>query len=676
MEKKLKEENELANKKLLEQREIQQKKILEQRIQERYVREMAKLPKVYKRTLVRNYKPLSPAIEHVNGYDINYISSIGEKIDGNRPIFLFSPELGTMNLHALSMALQSSNLGEINCALNSLLVTSADSNMVIPLNQYPNLLNAICIHGINIMRDLSKNSDNPKKLRERQTNKNASYCDEYDTESYLNRGTIAYNQNSQRVDAIFDMFTKNQPKEDSISVTVDSLTGIDVSQDDSVTSPATSASDSDPDLNDAIDMQLANMKKTHNHPKKWKYLPDRLCFSQISHLDDITIYLPSYIETLKKIKEEVDDPFTRVNTRDAENPQVLVIDQLSTISMILRNISFSDVNANVMCSSHLLKRYLSDLLWLVFVDNKKLLFERKLLNFKKDVMILLSNISHNLKLDSELDVMMLIMLGLSFGEPKKVKSEDEEDIITYFEYSVNWGKYQSFGVDIFAKLLSLNHPNRSFIQAVMLGKFNEERKSKNVEIVKSLLSKYNQDVPTKLLNDVVSFILSVIPFHQVTVQPGMIDEVAPTILQSLTALYEIVKLIDTGDSKRSSNYSDSSRNQTLHPRDLPIKWLTSFENVGINLRRLYGFFQNLIMQNENAPLIYKSISCRSVKLLSLLLSKACGNKVSCEKLIKIPHLLPSEAEFFTVLSNPIVDRDFVEEIRLFYQIRNQIYENI
>ncbi|CAI4849845.1 ADM_collapsed_G0057270.mRNA.1.CDS.1 [Saccharomyces cerevisiae] len=42
------------------------------------------------------------------------------------------------------------------------------------------------------------------------------------------------------------------------------------------------------------------------------------------------------------------DPFTKINTRGAEDPKVLINDQLSTISMILRNISFSDNNSRIM----------------------------------------------------------------------------------------------------------------------------------------------------------------------------------------------------------------------------------------------------------------------------------------------------------------------------------------
>lgn len=668
-------EKEKEQKRIMDEMKKQQKASLDRRIKERYQREMAKLPKVYKRSMIRNYKPIDQHLEFINGYDINYISNVGEKIDGNKPIYLFAPELGTINLHALSMSLQSNNLGEINSALNSLLVASADGTLVIPLNQYPHILNSICIHGINIIKDLCKNWETPKKLRQNQTSSTNHYCEEYDTEKYLNRNTIGNNKFSQKIDAIFDFYTKQKSKNNDNVITVDSLTGIDIEQDESASSPASSIYDED-EPNSSIDIgaYLNDWQKKQQHPRKWKYLPDRQCFSHISHLEDVNLYFPSYMESLKKIKQEVDNPFTKVNTRDAEDPRVLIIDQLSTISMILRNISFSDVNANIMCSSHMLKRLLSDMMWLLFFDNNKIIFERKLLNFKKDIIIILSNISHNLKLDSELDAMVLLLLILSFGEPKKSQNADAaENGISYSEYSVSWGKYQSFGVDILAKILSLGHPNRKFMQSILLGQFNEARKSKNIEIVKYIINKYNNGNKTKLMNDLISFLISVIPFQQVTVQPSIIDEYSPIILQSLTSIYEIVKLID---SNQSSKPTQDNKQGTLEFYDLPLQWLMTYENIGVCFRRLYGFFQNLTMQSKDAPVIYKMISCKTIKLLTLLLDKCAIDKDACEKLIRIPNLLPSEVEFFTVLSNPIVDLDFAAEIQLFYNIRQGIFDKI
>ena len=680
-ERKEKEEREKEQKRIFDAMQKQQRETLEKKLKEKYETEMAKLPKVYKRSLIRNYKPINQHIESVNGYDINYISSVGEKIDGNKPIYLFAPELGTINLHALSMSLQSKNLGEINSALNSLLVASADGTLVIPLNQYPQILNSICIHGIAIIRDICKNWDHPQKLREHQMSAMHNYCEEYDAEKYIDKRTIGSNKFSKKLDAIFDFYTKGNTSNniDSI-VVVDSLTGIDVDQDGDVISPASSIHEDNEDLKFSgdIDSYLAEWQKKQNHNKKWKYLPDRQCFSHISHLEDVKLYFPSYLESLKKIKQEVDNPFTKVNTRDAEDPRVLIIDQLSTISMILRNISFSDTNANIMCSSHILKRFISDIMWLLFFDNEKIIFERKLLNFKKDIIITLSNISHNLRLDSELDGLLLLLLVLSFGEPKKSADEgsSNELSISYSEYSVNWGKYQSFGVDILAKVFSLVHPNRNFMQSVLLGQFNEERKSKNVEIVKCLINKYNGRNNIKLLNDVVSFLVSVIPFQQVTVQPAIIDEYSPIILQSLTSIYEIVKLIDTNRTSKKLENETVERTRMIEFSELPIKWLTTYENLGVSLRRLYGFFQNLTFQKKDAPVIYKIISCKTIKLLTLLLGKCAGEKSACEELVKIPNLLPSETEFFTVLSNPIVDTDFAAEIQRFYDIRQGIFDKL
>ena len=149
LERKERENFQKRQQKLLEDQQRQQKLLLETKLRQQYEIELKKLPKVYKRSMIRNYKPMVNRLKHYNGYDINYVSKIGEKIDSNKPIFLFAPELGAINLHALSMSLQSKNLGEINTALNTLLVTSADSNLKISLVKYPELLDSLAILGMN-----------------------------------------------------------------------------------------------------------------------------------------------------------------------------------------------------------------------------------------------------------------------------------------------------------------------------------------------------------------------------------------------------------------------------------------------------------------------------------------------------------------------------------------------
>ena len=96
---------------LLAQQQQQQKLLIEQQLRQqqdilrkRHEEELKKLPKVYKRTFFRNYVPIHRPIETQNGYDIRAIAQVGEKIDANKPIFLFAPELGTINLQALSMS--------------------------------------------------------------------------------------------------------------------------------------------------------------------------------------------------------------------------------------------------------------------------------------------------------------------------------------------------------------------------------------------------------------------------------------------------------------------------------------------------------------------------------------------------------------------------------------------
>ena len=164
---------------------------------------MARLPKIYKRTLVRNYTPMKVPVELTCGYDITQIASIGEKINQSKPVFMFEPELGVVNMHALSMSIQSRNLAEVTTALNTLLVAVSSSNVKIPIDKYPELFNTLCHFGIEVMNSLFENWDDPMAIRSNLLNFSKNYCDEYDVPSYLQSRTTSYSNFDNSLDKIF-----------------------------------------------------------------------------------------------------------------------------------------------------------------------------------------------------------------------------------------------------------------------------------------------------------------------------------------------------------------------------------------------------------------------------------------------------------------------------------------
>lgn len=681
--------------------------LLETKLRQQYEHELKKLPKVYKRSMIRNYKPLVNPIKHYNGYDINYISKIGEKIDSNKPIFLFAPELGAINLHSLSMSLQSNNLGEINTALNTLLVTSADSNLKISLIKYPELLDALSILGLNLLSNLSQDI-----IPYHQKTSDYHYEDVESNQYYVT-------QHDKLVDKIFEKVsnngvpTPNDPNDEKVfTILVDSLTGNQLP----TPTPIETETEFDPELH-------INEQFTSSSVKQWNLLPEPIRF--LPNQFPLRIHRTPYLNSLKKIKDEIDDPFTNINKRGAEDPKILINDQLSTISMILRNVSFSDNNSRIMSRNFYLKRFTSDLLWLIFIHPESFASNRKLLNFKKDLIIVLSNISHLLEVNSSIDCFLILILVTSFGQPKQnpmtSSSSFGSDSLTFNEFQLQWGKYQTFGVDILAKLFSLEKPNLNLFKSILLNNnvitsnsndnCNGNNNHKDKKLLQRLLDLYNNnnrnsDNKHNLLNDVVSFLFSVIPFQQLLSQPSdassLIDQLSPVISQSLTTILVIVQkvlplsnetlLITKGNTNHNSKNKDSSF--TFH-KNLPFVWLNSEENIGSGLLKLSELIldinnnsnstvKNSLLQQQTQPkMLLPSINVSCIQLIKCLIEKSinfenCLNNDSniLKKIASIPNLFPTDLEIFQLFTNPLIDIQVINHYQLLYNLKNEILANL
>lgn len=688
---------------LLVEQQLQRQKDM---IRQQYQQELAKLPKVYKRGLSRNYKPTQRQMHLTNGYDMNYLSQIGEKIEANKPIFLFPPELGSVNLHALTMSMQSNDLGEVNTALNTLLVTSADSVLKVPLEKYPDTLDTICILGMKLLKDLfirntsgssqlsvlkeglSSKDTGPIAVKEPSTEKNgdtsaqspdyhiSEYCEEYDVEELLNDRSISYSKTDERINEIFDLYNQYADNDtEKTVVLVDSLTGEDLHQ--STTFALTPAQTPKTEELDTSAEEERYKTNKEEGPLDWNVLSDPINSFPGQPLSDL--YAPSYLQSLKSVNDEIDTPFTKVNTRGAEDKNVSISDQLSTISMILRNFSFSEKNSKLMAKNVFLKRFYLDLLWMLFLNHKMFVFHRKAFNFKKDTLVTLTNISHAYKIDSQLECFLILMLVLSFGVPRKSMSEQASHVLTYTENALNKGHYSGFSADIFAKLLSLDHPNRRLFKDVLLlfpSSKNDSSGDENLqdETVYRLVQAYCGEDSFKLFNDVVSFLLSLIPFMQIEASSNMIEELAPVISQSLTCILTLINFLDSSEAAvRDSNFEN-----------IPLKLLTAEENVGSSLRRLSKVLSSIGIRTDKNLLHLKrllvSISSKAIEATSLLIEKSLdlaaksegGMFGVCETLASIPGLLPSESQNYTFDTRSVTDPEISKQNERLHRVRNRV----
>lgn len=679
MERKMMEDAERRQKIYIEEQQEKQRRAIEQKLQLQFKSELEKLPKVFKRSLCRNYNPAKRVIQRSNGYDIEYIARVGEKVNANKPIFLFAPELGAVNIHALSMSLQTGNIGEINVALNTLLVTSSDAVLELEIHKYPEIIDSLCILGINLLFHICSNNTD---LRNVQTNM-LSYLNEYPVEKFLEKMATTYSTADSKILQIFETLTKKKRVKEK-TLNVDALTGQNIKQ----------ITDNDTNLSSVDDTSLKEDKSSkvsealrQTFTDSWDLLPTPIKYLQNQFPNKL--YIPSYLLALRCVKDEVDCPLTKVNKKGAEDPRILVADQISTICMILRNVSFSEPNAKILASSPFLKRFFTDLLWAIFLDHEKFVFERKRLNFRKDIAITLTNIAHLIPIHSSVDLFLLTTLILSFGEPRKNASSFRSEEISFNEYSLSWGKYQSFGVDVLAKLLSVERTTRDMFLKLLFssGTTSGDESLSNDEILtKKLLEAYCKGDNVKLLNDVVSFLLSVIPFSQLSESPSLVYQVTPLISQALSCLLIIFEYL---------SIQGAGKEQTVS-KNLPLLWLTSRENYGFKLRALSKLYSNFLQDNVELPkptehnvidiselkTISPLISSSCMKLVNLLVDKAIEIEEKCnaeesasevyERLATIPELFPSEAESMFVITNPYLHPDVLQETQCMIELKNEV----
>ncbi|SCU95476.1 LANO_0E10462g1_1 [Lachancea nothofagi CBS 11611] len=644
----------------LEQLRLQQQQALQHSI------EYQKLPKFYKRSFARNYVPSSRPIETSNGYDMRAVSQIGEKIDANKPVFLFAPELGTINLHALSMSLLSGCLSEVNVALNTLLVTSADSVLSIPLDRFNGLIDSLTILGCQLLNKLCLSTDLSGPSNEH-------HLKDYDVDILLREDT-KYSRASDMLDAVFEAKLRSGNNED-LTIRVDSLTGVDLQQ----VHPA----------QEQIPVSISNLgddeeekdeekpqKRRYEFSKCWHYLPEALCVAD--DMSTCKLNVTDYLSSLRTVRDEVDSLSTKVTTRGAENHQLMMVDQLSTISMIIRNLSFNEVNTSPIATSQSFKRFLSDLTWALFLHSDKFLFHRKCFNFRKDIIITLTNIAHLFKIEDHVCACLLIFLILSFAEGRNQLRSSESP--SFLEYSVKISNYQSFGVDVLAKLLSLGYPNRVLLKAVLLQQFKVEPQMQDVKTCQKLISLYEASAPQEfkglvMLHDTFASLVSTIPFQQLNTSPALVEDAGPIISQSITALLSLTRMCQKETIPRGAV-------------NLPLLWLTSEENVGSSLRRLSEALSNLgIHTNGNLKhlkYLFNSISIKTLRLVNLLIERALDiadhsdddiqidYHTAVRKLNSVPNLLPSEANAFSLLTNPMADFAVAKEMEELYRIRSRL----
>lgn len=376
---------------------------------------------------IKKYTPIKKVADS-HGYFLKKVSEMGDEIEVLKPVYLFAPELGALNLHALTMSLKNysaSNEGEAFSALNTLLVTTADDNFTFDISEAPELIAALVGLGQKVLTRITKQNLQPVKQLEK----------------------IEAAENS--IDSIFNKYVLPQAMQgEDVAFVVDSLTG-DVVVDD----------DSDLEMDDIFSPVLTETE------------------TEIETTVDETegpvfCNIPDYMTAMHIFRSENKNHFSKMQTKGPVDEQVFLVDSLITISMTLRNLSLAQDSAGVMSKSVDLRNLVFAIVKQVATKPDAFVFQRKRLCLLKDCLILFNHHGPLIELQSLEEAFLIFLLVSAFGPNLDDEKNQSDSQFKMLHAPLDHYTYLPYAVDVFTKLLVREPKNRAYFQAVLTGTLN------------------------------------------------------------------------------------------------------------------------------------------------------------------------------------------------------------
>ncbi len=271
------------------------------------------------------------------------------------------------------------------------------------------------------------------------------------------------------------------------------------------------------------------------------------------------------------------------------------VDRLICITTLIRNFSFYEANFNALGLSEVI-RFLTSVIRHLGTKEMLLRTNRNTLDFMKDVIIYLSNLSHSIQLPGKEEALCLLHFLLSFA-PSTPPITPTSDKITFTMYNPNVHKYTPSAVDSLAKLLARDEPNRTYYKAI----FSAGGAS---------------SPPYELLTRTFGLAISPLPVSLVNLR-AIVGARKPFLLQGMLAA-EILSNLAPGSDHH-----------------LARSWLESTDGFAASLLRLVG----LLSGENRAPTVsrhpqagrvpsdpdseaYAAITQRAIAVLKRLVEKA------------------------------------------------------
>ncbi|GMF51998.1 unnamed protein product [[Candida] boidinii] len=399
--------------------------------------------------------------------------------------------------------------------------------------------------------------------------------------------------------------------------------------------------------------------------------------------------IPYYIDLLLSSKEEAENPISNIHLRAHQDRQLMFVEELSTISMIFRNISFVKDNNIVMAENSIFQDFIFKLIMSLASHPKKYKFSRKMLCLMKDSVITLTNVAHGIQLKSSLEALLIYVLIIPFGG-KLTKFEQESGLLIP-EYSHSINKFQHHCIDIFTKFIVGSTVNRSLMLSVSNGFPSDSLILADPRSVK-LLKRYIEFLDCSFIDKVFGFLLSIIPFKSLHKGIDPIQPNLPTIFEALLSSNIITEALNINSSSTiftnnstiaglTANASEaededmeennivsaaSMEKSSASRRNKCIQWLNTPELIGSGLLKLGLMYTTVSTKTHSDERhLYVSIASKSLELLNNLLENALDSELTESELVslyELPHIFPNLETFMVTLATPNIEPKILTQI--------------
>ncbi|KIV96198.1 hypothetical protein, variant [Exophiala mesophila] len=174
--------------------------------------------------------------------------------------------------------------------------------------------------------------------------------------------------------------------------------------------------------------------------------------------------LSSYEDLVRSCRSENDSVQDTPDFGTVQYDLEKAADRLICITTLIRNFSFYEANFGILGQANVIK-LLSAIIRYLGTTEMFLRSNRNTLDFMKDVVIYLSNLSIKLQLPGKAEGLCILHFLLAFAPvPAPISASSTKASFTMYTPALH--KYMPSAVDSLAKLLAMDEPNRTYFKAI------------------------------------------------------------------------------------------------------------------------------------------------------------------------------------------------------------------